>query len=262
MGLLDKMKKGNTEKDILVKKVDRTVLNRVQQFIEDLDFPEALEKVCIKPVEAPKKHMRGRAQCYLVFDAENWINVGYAVGQAASFLRFQGIPSQVLTEVPEWMDDRDREDGRCAAALAVGMAGQALWRDRTAQPESPCIYMEARENWTEEVFQFAKERFLLPTGAVRVMRKNNRMYLGTKPASGKKAYKRQLEVGIAAANIMAAADELWIDVEMKKTDEPRMLLAICRKQEEESKQQGGRLEEAAERLSGRIKEKKHRWRYA
>lgn len=247
-----------------MRQIDSAVLSSLVQFTETMKLPEPSTDIQVKLIETSKRRMRMKAPYCLLICARtgerSWLNVGYAAGQAASFLRFQGISSQIYRAHAEWMLREAPDEGGCAAVLAFGMTETATKAGRESKEERLCIFREAQDDWMEEVLRFAGEHFLLPKSAVRILQKDNRLYLGTRPARGKKAERHQLETGITAAHIMAAADELWIDLELERTEESRMLIGIRRKQSGASVQQT-RCTAAAGTL-GKLGGKKQRWRYA
>lgn len=266
MNLFTKMRNEKIEAKFQPVRVQRAVLDGVVQFTKQAVLPDNSTAVHVNLIDTAELGGKGKVPYYLLVWAgsgeENWINVGYAAGQASTYLRFQGIFSQIIREAPEWLVRAVPDMGKCMAAVAFGFAEESFQKNENEWPERPCICRDSQDGWTEEVLSVAIEHFMMPRSAVRVVRKNNRLYLGTRSSAGKKAEKYRLELGIAAANIMAAADELWIDLEIERIDDPRMPVSIYRRQERESRQSAGRLEEAAERFSGRLKGKKRRWRYA
>lgn len=206
--------------------LEGSLLEAVLAFAEELKLPEPSGRVEVKLVDRLKDGNRksSAAPYYLLLRVtggeRNLFSAGYALGQTALFLRFQGIESQILWNVPQGFCGAGRQEGG-TAALAFGRAaaGRKPGRRQSAQPQHGCVCRDLGERWDEEVLAGAKSMLPVEGSAVRVMRGEGRLYFAAGAASGKKAAFSEFETGIALANVMVAAEELWVDLEVVCRDD-------------------------------------------
>lgn len=155
------------------------------------------------------------------------LNAGYIAGQTLAYLRFFGISASVPHAIPAWV--RPEESRSCLAAVAFG--GKASQGCKEGQPEAeelPCIYHDYQERWPEEVLKYAKKRFPVSFKAVRIIRGEDRLSIVPRMTAGKKESLVQMEAGLAAARIMAAAEEMWIDLSLAETEGQNCFVSVCR----------------------------------
>ncbi|MDO4321539.1 MAG: hypothetical protein Q4C61_03340 [Lachnospiraceae bacterium] len=246
-------------------KIDSSILVRIMDFaekVEPLRRPSSLrvELTESRRLKAGADATGGNSKagmdaagpapyCLLIFSGEEehgFLNAGYAAGQIASYLHFLGITASILPGTAQWMSQGAAEGEKCAVAVAFGHADSLAPRGKTKEKlEHPCISREYRENWAEEVLDFAKRSYPACSGRVRMLCKKNCICLMPKTLSGRKTAVSELEAGIAAANIMAAAEELWIDVVPVDTGDPRCLIGLCRR-----KDRAGVMKEMRNTFSG------------
>ncbi len=161
------------------------------------------------------------------------LNAGYMAGQCASFLHFLGMESAVLHTVPEGITETLQEGWQFAAALSLDK--KYLEENRRADRSSAvssCIYTENRENWSDELLTFAKSCYPKSFHRIRASRRENWIHFSMKRTARRHGTEAAFEAGMAAANIMAAAEELWVDLEMIKIDadvQEGYLFSVCRK---------------------------------
>ncbi len=243
MRLLFNTRNRRTEERFSMKKIDSSVLVRVMDFagkIEPLKRPSSLD---IKLVDSAVLHdagcMVGGAPYYvLIFSGEEeleYLNAGYAAGQIASYLRFLGIAARVLRDIAPWMQQQAQGETKCMAAVAFGraaMSGSSAKKKET--PQHPCISREYCDEWAEEVLDFAKKSFPIHLGCVRVLSRGNCICVVPKNISGKRSSSSELEAGLAAANVLAAAEELWIELSAVDTGDARCLISLCRQKDRAS----------------------------
>lgn len=174
---------------------------------------------------------------YLLFFAdqteEGCMNAGYLAGQSVSYLHFLGVESERARVLPEELKVAPPKGMHFVAALAVeGRAAAAKHRRKRTVQESFCICTETRENWRDELLAFTREKYPSTFRRIRVSTKESLIHFAMKHRNGHQAEEEAFEAGIAAANIMTAAEELWVDLEMVKvpTAEPEgYLFSVCRK---------------------------------
>lgn len=193
-----------------------------------------------------------QAPYYMQFWAEesreNCLNVGYAAGQTASYLKFCGIPAVILRTVPEELQEHSEktEGMSCVAALAFGYREPGA-KCRRYSEDSLCIRKEAGDKWSEEVLSLAARRRMAASEYTQVICKNGVVYFRLKSTAKKHPLCAAVDAGIVIADVMAAADELWIELEMRKQkeiSEEGYLLSLCRKEEKNSQKQTGRIQYA------------------
>lgn len=207
-----------------MKPIDAGILDRVVKYVEHLSLPEASGTVQVQLLEELEKGT-GSVPYYLLFYTDGteagYLNAGYAAGMAAYFLRFQGIRASVLRESPIRLNKTEYTGMRCTGAIAFGneLKEKSVYSRSVSEPELPCILKEQREHWIEEVLGFAKEHFSAGMGAVQIIRQDDWIHFVKKPAGRRNSYASMFEAGAAIAGIMAAAEELWLDLAMMDVQE-------------------------------------------
>lgn len=222
-----------------LQKIDVSVLSRVVAFAENVVPLSGYSAFRVKLItSAAKKYADGIANCepyyLLIFAGEEdrkYLNGGYAAGQTAAFLRFLGLQARVMASVPGWMRDEQKGE-RCVAAVAFGQTiPDKHHKHKEENHELPCICREFSDHWDEEVLELAKEKYPLHLANIRIVRENHCICLMQKSLVGKKTQIAEFEAGVAAAQLMAAAEELWIDLTTINLGEPRCLVSLCRKRD-------------------------------
>lgn len=218
--------------------LERSVLEAMLRYGTQITLPEPSGKLEIGLQESAQGRKKGEAPYYLQFFSDNsregWLNAGYAAGQTAAYMKFCGIGAAVLKEVPEHL--QKQKDGlACAAVLAFGCkaAGSKRGKGFSSQ-ETSCIRMEPGEQWGEEVLGFVKRHGLTGTEFTHMVFRGGRIHFLLKASARKHPQQAAVDAGILIAGIMAAAEELWIDLEMVKQreiTEAGYLLSICRREE-------------------------------
>lgn len=243
-----------TEEQFRKQKIDSSVLMRVMAFAEEIAPLKRPSSVRVELVDSASSNVSGAVSktvphYLLIFSGEEeygYMNAGYAAGQLASYLHFLGISAQVQLGLEPWMYRQAAEGEKCMAAVAFGRADAGASHGKKKKPvEHPCISREYREDWAEEVMDFTKKSFPIRTGSVRVLCRNNCICFIPKNFSGRKTVISELETGIAAANVMSAAEELWIDLVPVDTGDPRCMISLCRR-----KDRAGVMKERRNTFSG------------
>lgn len=262
-------------RDRRAQRMDMGLLQYGMQFARRLELPEPSETMEIRLLGDGTEGIRERrgfsvkAPCYfLVYDraGSSPLNAGFVLGQLAVFLSLGGIEGKIMTQVPERY--QAVEDGRvCFGALAVGLAPGYWSRGRAKLPERPLICRETEEDWTGKVLDYAKT--LLPqemqTG-VRIIRRDEVLHLAAGKYFGRSAETCLFHAGITLAGVMAAGEELWIDLGMvhltseawSKETGPDYVITVCRKANQKEIAESCAVRE---RAPGKLRSGQ-RWRYA
>lgn len=261
--------------DRRAQRLDMGLLQYGIQFAQRLELPEASEAMELRLLgdgaEGPRER-RGfsvKAPCYLLVygrEGASPLNAGYVLGQLAVFLSLGGIEGKITAQVPERY--QTGEDGRvCFGALAVGVAPGYWSRGRAKLPERPLICRETEEDWTGKVLDYAKT--LLPqemqTG-VRIIHRDTVLHLAAGKYFGRSAETCLFHAGVTLAGVMAAGEELWIDLGMvhltpelwSQETGPDYVITVCRKADQKEISEGRTVRE---RAPGKLRSGQ-RWKYA
>lgn len=205
-----------------MQKINPRTLENIKDFAEGLVLPEPEHRIYIELRDFVRAAGRERAPYCLLLLADrediSYVNVGYVAGQISVYLHFQGCCACILRDVPaiyQMVGDRV-----CVGIIAFGKAEQAGTRrqEGNGQTEAVCICRDLQGHWTEEVLALARKRFPIAANNVRIIRENNRVYFSPKFQNGKKKSISEFETGIAIAYALAAAEELWVDLVLAKSD--------------------------------------------
>lgn len=197
--------------------IDQNVLDRVVNYVEHLALLTSGGRVYVQLMEELEKGCGSVPYYLLIFTEgteEGYLNAGYASGMASYFLRFQGIAASVLRESPVRLHKTEYMGMHCTAALAFGheTKNRGQHRNGIRETEQPCILREQRENWEEEVLTFSKEHFSAVMSSIQAVRQEKWIHFMRKPSARKNSFSVMFEAGAAVAGVMAAAEELWIDL--------------------------------------------------
>ncbi len=231
MGFWFRFRKENTGIQFRQEKIERSVLTSLLQFLETLKLPDGSTGIRAQMWETHSSRencLEGRMgrrefgsapYCLLLYAKEGrsqYLNAGYAAGQAEALLRFQGIAASVLREFPERRKDAEHEKELCSAALAFGRraAHREVSSDSYEEAFS-CFCSSDEENWVEEVLALAKKRCPQGNRHVRIVKKNGELQVMQKESGARRTAASEFEAGLALAAIMTAAEALWIDLEME-----------------------------------------------
>lgn len=218
--------------------LDEKLKARVLDFARSVETLHAPLDVCIRLVcggGTGGRWGRSKQPLYylLIYAAElpyAYLNAGYIAGQTLAYLRFMGIPASIPEMVPVWA--RPEEGRSCLAAVAFGGKSMAEYSSASAKEEEfPCICHDYQERWPEEVLRYTKKRFPASLRAVRIVREDDRLSIVPRMISGKREAMVQREAGLAAARIMSAAEELWIDLSFADADGQRCIVSVCRRKD-------------------------------
>lgn len=217
MNLFSGIRKKQTIVKFGMQPIDQEVLDRITNYAEHLPLLISSGRIHVQLMEELEKGA-GRVPYYLLFftdgTEEGYLNAGYASGMTSYFLRFQGIAASVLRESPMRIHKTEYMGMRCTAALAFGYEpkGRDAHKRNVRETEAPCILKEQRDHWEDEVLNFAKEHFEAIMSSVQVIRQDRWIHFMKKTTPRKNAQTTMFEAGAAIAGIMAAAEDLWIDL--------------------------------------------------
>lgn len=232
-----------------VPKLDKRLLERILDFahgVEPLHTPADIQIRLFagNGMRAGRQHGAASTYYLLVYSDDlphAYMNAGYIAGQILAYLCFLGIPAVLSHSVPVWA--KEEQGYECLTAVAFGESLPAgRCQKRADSEELPCVYHDYHERWSEEVLRYVKKRFPTALRAVRAVHEDGRICIVPKVASGRKTSLAELEAGIAAARIMTAAEELWMDLAFVDADGSRCLVSVCRRKD-------------LERLCTRVQEK-------
>lgn len=214
---------------------DIELLNRTVDYAQHLSLPEKDGAASIQSAIA----YGGQNACLLFYTdgtEAGSMNAGYLVGQSLAFLRFLGVEAVIGRVMPEGVANTPPGEQRFAAALFLEERGSRTIAERRRRNErtaqSPCICTENRENWSDELLSFAKARYPRTFRRIRASSKESWIHFAMKRTGRRHAAEDAFEAGMAAANIMTAAEELWVDLEMVKiraAASDGYLFSVCRK---------------------------------
>ncbi len=244
MDLWKKWRDREPVQEFLQEELDPALLDSVLRYAGRLTLPDASASLAYRLAGQPGQDGRknGAAPYYLVLSTpgKDFFSLGYAAGQLALFLRFLGLAARILRELPPSLRT-EAERGRCSAALAFGAAvPDGERRKKTAAPsERPCVCREFANNWDAEVLSDARTKLRVSAGAARVLCRDGCIHFMAGATPARKMAAAQFETGIALANVMAAGEELWIDLRIVHVDgmeaarpqHQRYMASVCRRED-------------------------------
>lgn len=214
--------------------VDDKVIDGIFKFLEELEplFPEIRIDVRVYPEQGQKLKLSGFANVsaphYLVIFSEkkekSEMNAGYVMQQAALYLTARGVGS-CYQGMAKKRDAKLEEDGlSCLMVMAFGYPrnpGKAREAKRLPMEEL-CAFKNQPKTHTRELLETAR---LAPSSfnsqPWRFVVYENRFHIfSRKPVGGHHRLNvhDEFNFGVMLANVMEAAEELWIDVELIKLD--------------------------------------------
>lgn len=249
MNLLKKIRTERSRTKKEKRSLEKSVIDSVVRFADQIKSPEPAGELTIRLVEHLEGGKSGRkkmeAPYYLQFFSENTregcLNAGYAAGQTAAYMRFRGISAVILRTIPEWMAHRTEDGAECRVVLAFG-GKEVLGHRENDWKERSCVHVDSKEHWSEEILEFIKKQGLIGTEFTHVVFREECLHFLFKTTARKNPDQAAVDAGILIANIMAAAEELWIDLDfVKKSEitETGYLLSVCRREDKWKKENSG-----------------------
>lgn len=214
--------------------VNEKVLSGIFLFMEKLEplFPGIEVKLEIVDNLAKKNQMKGifrvEAPYYLLIYTENKeksdLNAGYIMEQISLYLVTKGVGS-CFQGMSKKKNDTVDKGMHYVMAMAFGYPKGALLRQgyqaKRLAMEEICVYKERPTTWVKEILEAAR---LAPSSMNsqpwRFVVYENRIHVFSKLTVGKNPFQRlnEFDMGIMLANVMVAAEEIWIYLDLIKLD--------------------------------------------
>ncbi len=256
MGLFFNRRNGKTKEQLRTQRIDKAVLARIMAYAEKQEGLKHSSGIRVAFAgESDRKKARHAVSCapyFLLIFAEDeregtqigegrrypanqedrYLNSGYVAGQLVNYLQFLGIPAALWKNPAVWMQQKARAGERCMAAVIFGASSLGQLPSGVEDSrERPCVFQENREGWTEEILAFAHKSLLRKQRDVQVVCREDHICLMSRSVSARKADACRFEAGVVAAELMAVAEELWIDLVAVDTGAPSCLLTLCRRED-------------------------------
>ncbi len=251
--------------------VEAKVMQSIVRYLQDLTLPYPKEPIRIELCDGNQKKRfgtRGGAQWYLLIFGKSMrgaFNAGYLLKQGLELLRSRQIPAIISKQMPELI-----KDGTCFGVLAIGVSSKEKPdADRESTEAEHFLVCQRREAlWSEEIISLA-EKLLTPdlmTG-VRMIRCENVIHIGVGHCFGRNKVASEFRAGVVLGALMAAAEKLWIDLDMVCLESQQAVglnyrISVCRKEDREKllTNSPGVASDRNMRLEKHTKE--HQWKYA
>lgn len=214
--------------------INKTELELIRKFEEDIVkiFPEIDYHIDI--IDNVNKHFHMlnpfdiKAPYYMAFYSEvkedYQINAGYIMEQLSLFIISRGLGSCFMA-IPNGIKEFDEKGRKYVISMAFGKAEKSPYRETSKAnrmtKNKVCIYKEEPDDDMEKLIDAA---ILAPSAfngqPWRFVVYNNRVHIFEKVTRISRIVNWQdIDMGIALANMIVAAEELWIDVVIKTIDE-------------------------------------------
>lgn len=214
--------------------LDDKTMQGIAAFIKDMEplFPEIKTSIGMIDNLAGKSKFQGVANVsapyYLAVYTEEKekceMNAGYIMQQLSLYLTARGIGS-CYQGMARKRDRKMEDEGlSCVLVLAFGYPKSSAVRQdyeaRRLSLEELCAYKERPKSHIKELLETAR---LAPSSfnsqPWRFVVYENRFHIfSKKPVGGRHLFNKHNEInfGIMLANIMVAAEEIWVDVDLIK----------------------------------------------
>lgn len=214
--------------------VDDTILNGIPGFFNEIEplFPDIRTEFRIINHCTEKEKIGGlcnvKAPYYVALYAENKeksdMNAGFLMQQLALFLESRGMGSCFVGMARKRDRKLEAEGLDLKLVLAFGMPKEGLTR-RDKEPkriplDELCVYKEPPKAWVKEMLEAAR---LAPSSnnsqPWRFVVYENRIHVFSKRSMKEKGFWNkfhELNFGIMLANVMVAAEEVWVDLDLIK----------------------------------------------
>lgn len=211
--------------------IDESILNSIPEFMDEIVplFPQIDTSLKIIDRVTKKEKISGFANVNAPYYAALYsetkekaqMNSGYLMEYLSLYLESKGIGTCFLGMASK-KDVQEEEKGRkCMILLAFGIPKTPGTRkeyeaDRLAMEEL-CAYKEQPKTWVCQILEAAR---LAPsawnTQPWRFVVYQNRVHLFSRKPLEKKGIfdrKQELNFGIILANVMVAAEQIWVDID-------------------------------------------------
>ena len=249
MRLFTDIWKKNSADSEQVKCLDREALESALMYAEHLILPEPSGRAVAYLTEQKRKTASGEHESekrYCIrFLSDGTkagdLDAGYLAGQIASFLRFQGNAGIKLHRIPENGKNKFGDSPKpntpwkmsCRAVLTSGECEHTGRRRKRMNAEvEPGIYTEKREHWNEELLAYTKMQYPGTYRRLNSSYKDGWIHFSEKRRAGIHSFTDSFDAGLAAAQIMSAAEKLWVELEFSQntsSDSVNYLFSVRRK---------------------------------
>ncbi len=225
--------KKNSADSEQIKYLERNVLESALLYAEHLVLPEPSGKAVAYLTEQKRKTAAGdleneKRYCIRFLSdgtKAGDLDAGYLAGQIASFLRFQGNAGIKLHRITEngknKFGDLPKPDipwkMNCRAVLTSGEHERTgRHKKHMFSDADPGIYTEKRDNWSEELLAYTRQQYPGTYRRLNSRYKDGWIHFSEKRRAGIHSFADAFDAGLAAAQIMAAAEVLWVELELSQ----------------------------------------------
>lgn len=212
--------------------VDDTILNGIPGFLSEIEplFPDIRTEIRIINRCTDKEKIGGfcnvKAPYYLALYTENKeksdMNAGFLMQQLSLYLESRGMGSCFVGMARKRDKELEAEGLSLKIMMAFGTPKDALIRSEKEPKRIPlddlCVYKEAPKAWVKEMLEAAR---LAPSSnncqPWRFVVYENRIHVFSKRPMDEKGFRNrfnELNFGIMLANVMVAAEEVWVDLDL------------------------------------------------
>lgn len=223
MNLFAKIRAKGKDRRLEMQAMEQGILDGILRFASGVTVTDGTgsARVCLVKGAQLQGRCEVKAPYYLQFlsdgSEQGCLSAGYAAGQTAAYLRLRGIGAAVCRNFHEWPVRMDQGELQCSALLAFGQKREEGRNRGGNQPERySCIRVGSGEKWSEEVLAFAGKRELLGAQYTRVICRGEQMHFMKKASARKHPQQAAVDAGLLMSDVMTAAEELWIDLEIVK----------------------------------------------
>lgn len=214
--------------------VDDTVLNGIPGFMNEIEplFPDIRTEVRIIDRCTEKEKLGGfcnvKAPYYAALYAEDKeksdMNAGFLMQQLSLYLESRGMGSCFIGMAKRRDKEMEEKGLSLKIVLAFGLPKGGLSR-RDKEPkriplDELCVYKEQPKAWVKEMLEAAR---LAPSNnncqPWRFVVYENRIHVFSKRSMNEKKFRNrfnELNFGIMLSNVMVAAEEVWVDLDLIK----------------------------------------------
>ena len=207
--------------------LERDVLENALLYAEHLILPEPSGKAIAYMTEQKKKSAQGEyCICFLSDGTKAGdLDAGYLAGQVTAFLRFQGKTGirvyRMQDNAKGISEDAAGNDipwkMNCRAILTSGESEQTGRRRKRMQSQmEPGIYTEKRDKWDEELLAYTKMQYPGTYRRLKISCADEWIHFSEKRPAGMRSFADAFDAGMAAAQIMAVAEQLWVELELSR----------------------------------------------
>ena len=214
--------------------VDDMILESIPEFIKEIEplFPDIRTEVRIIRHYTERERVGGfcnvKAPYYVALFTEDKekseLHAGYLMQQLSLYLESRGMGSCFVGMANKRDRELEKEGLFCRIILAFGLpkdGGKKVEREPRRIPmEDLCVYKEPPKSWVKGILEAAR---LAPSSMNsqpwRFVVYENRIHVFSRKSMMEKSIMNkfnELNFGIMLANVMVAAEEVWVDLDLIK----------------------------------------------